>query len=50
MSQVCTMKLTASNACTVKVNIKETFIGKNGFPANVCLLNGLHSENKRPIA
>ena len=40
MSQVWTMKLTAStnfcyisdrNACKVKVNIKETFIGINGF-------------------
>ena len=40
MSQVWTMKLTASMnfgyisdriACTVKANIKETFIGNNGF-------------------
>ena len=40
MSQVWSMKLTAStnfcyisdrNACTVKVNINETFMGNNGF-------------------
>ena len=40
MSQVWTVKLTAStnscyisdrNACTVKVNMKETFMGNNGF-------------------
>ena len=40
MSQVWTMKLTAStnscyisdrNACTVEMNIKETFMGNNGF-------------------
>ena len=44
MSQVWTMKLTAStnfcyisdrNACKVKVNIKETFIGNNGLVQTV---------------
>ena len=36
-------------ACTVKLNIKETFLGNNGFPANVYIVNGLQSEIKRPI-
>ena len=36
-------------ACIVKVNIKETFLGNNGFPANVYIVNGLQSEIKRPI-
>ena len=58
MSQVLTMKLTESTnicytsdrvACTVKLNIKETFLGNNDFPANVCIVNGLQSEIKRPI-
>ena len=40
MSQMWTMKVTAltnfyyisdGNACTVRVNIKETFMGNNGF-------------------
>ena len=48
MSQLWTMKLTASTkfchvsdraACTVKENIKETFMG----------VNGLQAENKRSI-
>ena len=46
MSQVWTMKLTASmnfcyisdrNGCTVKVNIKETFMEINGYlPTFIC--------------
>ena len=35
--------------CTTKMNIKETFLGKNGFAANLYILVGLQSENKRPI-
>ena len=58
MSQLLTMKLTESTnvcyisdrvACTVKLNTKEIFLGNNGFPANVCIVNGLQSEIKRPI-
>ena len=58
MSQVLTITLTESTnisyisdrvACTVKLNIKETFLGNNGFPANIYIVNGLQSENKRPI-
>ena len=58
MSRVLTMKLTESTnicnisetvACTVKLNIKENFLGNNGFPANVYIVNGLQSEIKRPI-
>ena len=54
MSPVWTMKLTEStNIChfsdrfarTIKVNIH----GKRCFPPNVYLVNGLQSENKRPI-
>ena len=36
-------------ACTAKLNIKETFLGNNGFPADVYIVNGLQSEIKRPI-
>ena len=58
MSQVLTMTLTESTdicyindrvASTVKLNIKETLLGNNGFPANVYIVNGLQSEIKRPI-
>ena len=58
MSQVLTMTLTESTnicyiinrvACTVKLNIKETFLRNNGFPANVYTVNRLQSEIKRPI-
>ena len=57
MSQVFTMTLTESTnicyiddrvACTVKLT-KETFLGKNGFPANVYIVNGLQWEINRPI-
>ena len=34
-------------ACTVKLIIKETFLGNNGFPANIYIVNGLKSEIKR---
>ena len=53
----CTMKLTESMntcctsdrvACTIKVNIKETFMGNED--ADVYVVNGLESENKIPIA
>ena len=36
-------------ACTVKLNIKETFLGNNGFPENVYIVNELQSEIKRSI-
>ena len=36
-------------ACTVKLNIKETFLGNNGFPANVYIVNGLQPDIKIPI-
>ena len=36
-------------ACTIKLNIKETFLGNKCFAANVYLVNGLQSENKRPV-
>ena len=36
-------------ACTVKLNIKETFLGNNGFHANVYIVNELQSEIKRSI-
>ena len=58
MSRVLTMILTESTnmcyisdrvSCTVKLNIKETFLGNNGFPADVSIVNGLQSEIKRPI-
>ena len=51
MSRVLTMTLTESTniccigdriACTVKLNIKETFLRNNGFPANVYIVNGLY--------
>ena len=44
MSEVLSMTLTESTnicyisdkfACTVKLNIKESFLGNNGFPTNV---------------
>ena len=35
-------------ACTVKL-IKETFLGNNGFLANIYIVNGLQSEIERPI-
>ena len=50
MSQVLTMTLAESTntcyitdtvACTVKLNIKETFLGNNGFPVNVYIVNEL---------
>ena len=28
-------------ACKFKLNIKETFLGNNGFPANVYIVNGM---------
>ena len=58
MSRMLTMTLTESTnicfvsdrvACTVKLNIKENFLGNNVFPANVYIVNGLQSEIKRPI-
>ena len=36
-------------ACTVKLNIKDTFLGNNGLPENVYILNELQSEIKRSI-
>ena len=32
--------------CTINVNIKEIYMGNDGF---LDLVNGLQSENKRPI-
>ena len=58
MSQVFTMTLTESTnicyigdtvACTVKLNIKDTFLGNNVFPENVYIVNELQSEIKRSI-
>ena len=58
MRQVLTMKLTEPTkicyisdriACTIKVNIKETFLRNNTFAANVYVVNELPSENERPI-
>ena len=58
MSQVLTMTLAESTnvcyitdtvACTVKLNIKDTFLGNNGFPENVYIVNELQSEIKRSI-
>ena len=58
MSQVLTMMLSESTnicyisdtvACTVKLNIKDTFLGNNGFPANVYIVNELQSDIKRSI-
>ena len=58
MSRMLTMTLTESTnicfvsdrvACTVKLNIKENFLGNNVFPANVYIVNGLQSEIKRTI-
>ena len=36
-------------ACTVKLNIKDTFLGSNIFPENVYIVNELQSEIKRSI-
>ena len=36
-------------ACSVELNIKETFLGNNGFSANVYIANELQSEIKRSI-
>ena len=36
-------------ACTVKLNIKETLLGNNGFPANVYIVNELQSDIKRSV-
>ena len=58
MSWVLTITLTESMnicyisdraACTVKLNIKENFLGNNDFPANVYIVNGLQSDIKGPI-
>ena len=58
MPSVLTMALTESTnmcyisdrvSCTVKLNIKETFLRNNGFPADIYIVNGLQSEIKRPI-
>ena len=35
-------------ACTIKIDVKETFMGNDSFLK--CLCGGLQSENKRPIA
>ena len=59
MLQVWTMKLTESTnicctsdrvVCTVNMSIKEPFMGNDGFLANVYVVNGFQSENKRPIS
>ena len=56
MSQVLAMTLTELTnicyisdtvACTVKLNIKETFLLNNGSPKNVYIVNELQSEIKR---
>ena len=53
------MKLTESTnicctsdrvVCTINVSIKEPFMGNDGFLANVYVVNGFQSENKRPIS
>ena len=58
MSQTLTMALNESTnicyisdtvACTVKLNIIDTFLGNNGLPENVYILNELQSEIKRSI-
>ena len=58
MPEVLTIKLTESMtifyisyrvACTIKLNIKVTFLGNKCFAANVYLMNRLQSENKKPI-
>ena len=52
MLQVWTMKLTASmNFCYIsdRIACQRNFHGKQWFPANIYMLNGLQSENKRPI-
>ena len=36
-------------ACIDKLNMKETFLGNNGFPANIYIVNELQSEIKRSI-
>ena len=52
MLRVLSMKLTESmNICyisdrvarAVKLNVKGTFLGNNGFPANSYIVNGLES-------
>ena len=35
--------------CRVKLNIKDTFLGNNGFLGNVYIVNELQSEIKRSI-
>ena len=56
MSQVLAMTLTELTnicyisdtvACTVKLNIKETFLLNNGSPKKVYMVNELQSEIKR---
>ena len=58
MLQVWTMKLTESInicyisdrvACTIKMNIKEALMGNDGFLQMFSEVNGLQSENNRPI-
>ena len=34
---------------TIKVNIKERFMGNDGFPQNIYVVNGLQSDNKKPV-
>ena len=55
MSQVLTMTLTETTnicyisdtvACTVELNIKDTFLLNNGFPENVYIVNELQSKIK----
>ena len=56
MLQMWTIKLTESmnNCCTsdravhtVKVNMKERFVGNEWFPENIYVVNKLQSPNKR---
>ena len=35
--------------CTVKLNIKDAFLGNNSLPENVYIVNELQSEIKRSI-
>ena len=58
MPEVLTMKLTEPMnisyisyrvTCTIKLIIRETFLGNKYFAANVYLVNGLQSENKKII-
>ena len=57
MPEVLTVKLTEPMnifyirhmvVCTIKLNIKKTFLRNKCFVANVYLVNGLQSESKRP--